>query len=132
VTEGGWQWRVAALDVSGNVLGTSKWRTFAVDATRPRVVKRSPVRTATRTANFVARFSEPVRNVSRTTMKLFVEGRKSPLMASVRISRDRRTATLNPSANLKPGKRYTLRLSSGIRDGAGLTLKATGWSARAK
>ena len=131
LTDGSWQWRVTAYDSSSAAMKSSAWRTFYVDGTRPTVVGKSPTRTASRTANFVAKFSEPVEYVSGTSMKLFVKGQQHPLTAKVTVSSDRRTATLNPARNLRAGKVYTL-LGTGIRDGAGNRLAATSWSAKAK
>lgn len=130
--DGVYEWRVTARDPNGGTLAQSGWRTFVVDGTRPVVVSKSPVTTAARTANFIAKFSEPVTGVSGTTMRLFVQGRTSPLAAAVTVSADRKTAILNPGANLVAGKLYTLKLTSGIKDRAGNTLAATSWSARAK
>ena len=132
LSNGSWQWRVSAYDLARNLLGTSAWRTAEVDTVAPRVVKKSPVRTAYRTASFVAKFSEPVRNVSRTTMKLYVQGREDPVRARVTLSSDAKTATLNPSSNMRVGAVYTLRLSSGITDRRGNRLQATSWKAKAK
>lgn len=132
IENGTWEWRVTAYDVNRSVLGISPWSTFYVDTVRPRVVSRSPMKSAARTANFVAKFSEPVINVSRSTMKLFVKGRQDALTARVSLSADGRTATLNPKQNLRAGKLYTLKLSTGITDHRGNSLRATSWSATAR
>jgi hypothetical protein len=132
VENGSWQWRVTAYDLDRNTLGTSAWRTLNVDTVRPRVVKKSPVKKAKRTANFVAKFSEPVRNVNRTTMKLFVKGRQDPLKARVTLSKDRTRAVLNPRKNLQKGKVYILRISTGVRDDRGNKLRAASWRARSR
>lgn len=131
IAEGRWMWRVTSLDVNRDVLGTSAWRSVYVDSAKPRLVYRSPVKSAARTANFVAKFSEPVNGVSRTTVRLFVQGRQDPVSASVTLSADRRTASLNPTQNLSRGKVYTLKLGSGIQDAASNTLTATYWKATA-
>jgi len=132
LADGVYEWRVTAYDPSGGVLGTSGWRWFKIDATAPTVISKSPTSTALRTANFVAKFSEKVVGVGTNTMRLYVAGRTTPLAATVTLSADRLTATLNPSANLVAGKFYTLKLSSGIRDLAGNALAATSWRVQAK
>jgi len=131
--DGSYEWRVTARDPNAGTLAQSTgWRGFKIDTTRPVVVSKSPVTAASRTANFVAKFSEPVYGVGTTTMKLYVLGRTTPLSAAVTLSSNRLTATLNPSSNLVSGKIYTLRLTSGIKDKAGNTLAATSWSAKAQ
>ena len=132
MTHGSWMWRVTSLDVNRNVLGTSGWRRFSVDTTKPRVVRKSPTRKAARSANFVAKFSERVYGVSRKTVKLYVKGQRTSVSARVTLSADRRTAKLNPKRNLTKGKVYTLRLSNGIADKAGNHLTARSWKVKAK
>jgi len=114
------------------VTASSAWQAFKVDATRPTVISKAPTTTALRTANFTAKFSEKVKGVNSSTMKLYLAGRSTPLLATVTLSTDGRTATLNPSANLVAGKFYTVKLSSGIKDLAGNPLVATSWRVQAK
>jgi len=137
ITDGSWQWRVTAIDSERSSLGSTAWRAFTVtsvqpDTTKPTVVSKTPVNTAARRANFVAKFSEPVTKVNRNNMKLFLGARTTPLAGTVVLSADKKTATLNPAVNLKAGKRYTLRLYPRIADLAGNTLTATSWSAKSK
>jgi hypothetical protein len=132
IENGRYEWRVTAYDLKGAVLGRSPWRGFSVDGTAPRVVKKTPTRTATRTANFVATFSEPVKNVNTTTMALFVKGQQHRLSATVKMSNKGKTATLNPAVNMRVGKFYTLKLLKGIRDRAGNPLKPLSWSVTVK
>jgi hypothetical protein len=132
IPDGSWLWRVTSLDASGKALASSPWWSFAVDGTRPRVTAKSPTGTVKRTTNFAVRFSEPVRYVSTKTMRIYLAGRSTPLRATVSVNRYGTAATLNPSANLKPGKYYVVRVTSGIRDRAGHTLVATSWKVRAK
>jgi len=129
---GSYTWSVTALNVNGKSLGTSLPRTFRVDSTRPTVVSKSPTSRASRSANFVAKLSEPVKNVSGSTMRIYVKGRTTPLPAAVTLSSDGRIATLNPSKNLVAGKYYTIKLTSGIRDQADNALVATSWRVRAR
>lgn len=130
--EGSQEWRVTALDGVGQVLGRSPWRSFVVDSTAPRVVSKSPTRYASPTANFVAKFSEPVKGVSGRTMRIYRTGATTPLRARVTLSTDRKTAVLNPSRNLVRGRYYTIRLTRGITDLRGNRLAATAWKVRAR
>ena len=131
IADGSYEWKVSAYDAAGNVLGGSPWRSFAVDSVAPKVVSKSPTRTASRSTNFVVKFSEPVRHVDTTTMALFVKGQQHRLPATVKLSDGGRTATLNPSTNLRVGKVYTVRLNTRITDRAGLHLKGYGWTVTA-
>ncbi len=129
---GSYTWSVTALNVNNRPLGTSTPRSFRVDSTRPTVVKKSPTNRASRSANFVAKLSEPVTNVSGSTMRIYVKGRTTALPAAVTLSSDGRTATLNPSKNLVAGKYYTVKLTSQIEDLADNPLVATSWRVRAR
>ena len=77
---------------------------------------KTPTKSAYRTANFTASFSERVTGVSRSTVKLYRKGYSTPLAAAVTLSTDGRKATLNPSSNLRVGAYFTVRLTSGIKD----------------
>lgn len=140
VASGDWQWRVTALDPANKPIASSAWRTFSVsstattqpptDTTPPTVVKKTPLTYAKRGSNFTAKFSEPVKGVSGTTMRLFKGTTR--VSAKVTLSADKKTATLNPSRLMKRRAKYTLKLSSGIRDLAGNRLKATSWTVRVR
>ncbi len=130
--DGGYEWRVSAYDAGNNLLGGSAWRGFTVDSSAPRVVKKTPTKTATRSASFVARFSEPVKGVGTTTMALSVEGQQHRLSAAVKTSDGAKTATLDPARNLRSGKSYTVTLFSSITDRAGNPLRKTGWTVTAR
>jgi hypothetical protein len=131
LADGRYEWRVTATDTSQGDLGTSAWSSFTVDTTRPAVTKKSPATRATRGSNFVVTFSEPVSGATSATMKLYVEGRTTPLSAVVTTSSDRRKATLNPSSNLVVGKRYQIKCTTGIKDDAGNKLVAYSWKVKA-
>ena len=96
ISTGTWQWRVSSLDASNNLIQSSDWRTFSVDATAPTVLSHSPGSPAARSANFIATFSEAVNNVSTTTMLLRVDGTTAKLSATVTLSSDRRMRRLIP------------------------------------
>jgi hypothetical protein len=118
-------------DMAGNTLTTTSW-TF-LTGPRPVVTARSPAINATgvsRTANVTSTFSEAVQGVSGTTFTL-----RNPagtvITAVVSYNATTRVATLNPSATLAAGTKYTARLTGGttaIRDVAGNPLALTSWS----
>jgi hypothetical protein len=110
------------------IAATSYSRTFLLDTTRPRVVKKSPGTRTTPGANWVVTFSEPVVKVSGTTMKLYRAGRTKPVAARTTKSNSGRTWTLNPSSAMARRVRYTLKLTSGITDRTGNRLAATSYS----
>jgi hypothetical protein len=72
-------------------------------------------------------FSEAVTGVNGSSVQLVApNGRTVP--AGVSYSAATRTATLNPSASLAANTRYTVRLTTDIRDAAGNRLAATSWN----
>lgn len=131
VPDGAWQWRVTAKDAGGAVLGSSAWRGFTVDGLAPTVTSKSPTTNAYRTANFVAKFSEPVKNVTTSTFQLIRVSTGKVVTATVTLSADKRTATLNPGSNLVVGAYYTARLTSGVTDLAGNKLAVVSWKVKA-
>jgi hypothetical protein len=75
-------------------------------------------------------FSEPVRGISRTTLRLknLTTGRW--VTARVTYNAATRTATFDPALSMFHGHRYAVYATSGIRDLSGNTLAATHWSFR--
>lgn len=128
IETGIWQWRVASLDVNNQVISVSAWRTFTVDATAPQVKKKKPEGTATRSSNFVVKFTEPVKGVTKKTFAIYVTGKKEALKAKVTLSGNGKKATLNPASPLVKGKTYTLKLGKGITDLAGIPLAPLEWT----
>jgi len=134
IPDGTWQWRVSSLDANGQVLGSSPWRNFVVDGTRPTVISFKPAAGAIVKpgVNFGATFSEPVTNVTTATVKLFKKGSSTPVAAKVALSANKRVMVLDPNRDLARGKVYTLRISSSVRDLSGLQLVATSWKVTVK
>ena len=130
--DGDYEWHVTAYDPSVAVLAQSIWRGFKVDTTKPTVTSKTPVGTAPLGANFVGTFSEKIKGINGSTMRLRVQGSTTPVPAAVTLSADGRTATLNPTANLVPGKIYTAWFLNGIKDMAGNPLTALSWKATAQ
>lgn len=137
MADGSWEWRVTALDANRLPIGSTEWRTFTTttvqpDVTRPTVTAKTPVRSAARSANFVATFSEPVAGVRATTMQLYRKGTTTPVPGTVTLSKSKRVATLNPRSSLRVGQVYVLKLQSGITDLAGNNLAVMSWKATAR
>ena len=128
VPDGSWQWRVTAKDANKNVLGVSSWWSFDVDFSRPVVKSHTPTSSARRSTNFTATFSEPVKGVSGTTVRLYLG--RTKVRAKVTYSTTKRRATLNPNAYLKRGKTYTMKISGGIRDAKGNAVVAKSWKVK--
>ncbi len=128
--DGTYTWRVTAKDPSRNVLGLSGWRTFYVDGTAPKVVSYTPKSAARRTTNVTATFSEAVKGVSGTTVRLYLG--KSKVRAKVTYSASKRRATLNPRGYLKRGRTYTMKVSGAIKDSNGNAVVAKKWTVRIK
>ena len=80
-------------------------------------------------ANLTVTFSEPVVNVSGTTVTLRTTAGNVGVGKVVTYNNATRTATINPNANLAQSTSYTLTLSGagagGIKDASGLALPTT-------
>ena len=125
IATGSWECRVSALDASGKVLSSSEWRRFYVDATAPKVLWVSPSGYSVKPgATFKIKLDERVKNITGTTVRIFKDGVRRKVPARVTISRDRRTAILNPSVTLKRRAYYTIKLSGTIMDMRGNRLAA--------
>jgi len=128
VPDGTFTWRVSAKDAGGATIGITAWRTFKVDATRPTVVSVSPSFSGTPTSNVVVKFSEAVKLVSRTTLKIRRKGTTTYLSATITMSADKKTAKLNPSTNLRRGANYIVNVTGGVKDLRGNALVAKTWT----
>jgi hypothetical protein len=117
-------WRVSALDSAGAVLATSEVRTLTKDSAGPTVVSALPLKDLPLTGTaLTVTFSEPVKNVSSTTLVLYPKGVPSLVVAGrVTPAVDGRSATLTPSSPLVPGRTYTLAASAAITDAVGNAL----------
>ncbi|MGY4543303.1 myo-inositol-hexaphosphate 3-phosphohydrolase [Arthrobacter sp. UYNi723] len=100
------------------------------DTTAPTVTSVTPAENAPDaavTGNVTATFSEAMDSttVNNTTFTLAEGTSTTPVDAVVTLSNN--TATLDPTANLKPGTQYTARVS-GAKDSAGNTVVAKTWT----
>lgn len=122
-----------------NVLDPSRTGTSSIydndfaSSDPPTVTVQTPVANATAvgvSTNVKATFSEPVTGVD-TTSFILRNPAGTTIPASVSYNGTNRAATLNPTANLAPGTRYTATLVGGataIRDTGGTPLATTTWT----
>ncbi|MGH3498194.1 MAG: Ig-like domain-containing protein [Nocardioidaceae bacterium] len=126
--DGQQQWRVVSLDAVGTPIASTAWRNYWVDATAPMVSSVTPVYTARPAANFRATLTERVFSVNTGTVMLMLKGRQHPQPARVTLSNNGRSITVNPRANMRKGRTYTVILSGRIHDRAGNHLARYRWS----
>jgi hypothetical protein len=122
---------VRATDAAGNVDPSPARRLWTVDTFAPVVTGVSP--TGSRvppTADVTATFSEAMTEstVEADGVMTLRKGTGPPLPAAVDYDPRAREATLNPSANLKRGVRYTATLTSEASDRAGNSVGNKSWA----
>jgi hypothetical protein len=121
----------AIRDRAGNPVATSTWSFTTGPA--PTVTARTPASGATgvlRASNVTATFNEAVQGVGTASVVL-TNGAGARIAAAVTYNPTTRVVTLDPSATLAGGTRYTVTLSggaTGIRDLAGNPIATTRWS----
>ncbi|WP_230117464.1 peroxidase family protein [Arthrobacter sp. Bi83] len=119
-------------DTAGNTMATPPSWQFTTGPA-PTVASVTPAIGATnvgRTANVTVRYSEPVTNVSTSTVVLRRGSLTGPVVtATVTYNAATRTATLNPSATLVANTTYTMATSS-VLDLAGNPLAFRSWTFR--
>jgi hypothetical protein len=119
----------AIKDVAGNAFAGMSW-TF-LTGPRPTVTSRSPANAATgvsKTANMTATFSENVTGINTTNFTLKNATTSAAIAAVLSYNATTRVATLNPTPTLAGNTRYTVTLSTGVKDTAGNPLAATTWT----
>jgi type VII secretion-associated serine protease mycosin len=102
-----------------------------VDTVAPTVTSRLPGSGSVNTSRFptvVAGFSEPVANVTSTTLRLRDTTTGSLVPASVSYDATRREGRLAAVGKLSAERRYQVEVTSGIRDQAGNALTPASWS----
>jgi hypothetical protein len=129
---GNWEWRVVSLDTASRPLGTSAWRGFLVDVTGPKVKTYSPTGKVSLNTNFKVTFNEPVTNLTSSTFTITASGGSNALAAAVSLDSTKKVATLNPSSTLQSGKKYVVRLTSGVTDVYGNPMTAFSWTITGK
>ncbi len=101
------------------------------DTTRPTIVSRAPGRNATGVSGgstIRIRFSEPVRGVSGSSVRLVNVSGGWVVRSTVRYNASTRTATLDPALNMYPSTQYRVTILAGITDAAGNRLAPTSWT----
>ena len=119
--------------------------TSPTDTTRPEVMSTSPANGATLIApgvNVTATFSEAMdatttdgdpSTINGTTFKLFKKGSTTKIGASVSYDAATKTATLNPTNNLRLGTTYKAVVTTGVTDLAGNgLLQQKAWTFKTK
>lgn len=127
IATGNYTWSVTALDAGGKPLGTSLTGSFRVDATAPTIKKVKPKGIKSTTTLKIV-FSERVKGVTKSTLKLKLKGakgKKAKVKAKVKLASSGTTATLNPKRNLKRGMTYILTAKPTVTDMAGNAIAAT-------
>lgn len=121
-------------DLAGNALAPTSW-TFTVgaaplDTAAPTVTSRTPDRDGTRVglaANVFITFSEPITRPDASIVWLQApDGAKVP--TAVNYNTTSNTVVLNPEADLAAGTTYTVVLTAGVEDLAGVPVVAEEWS----
>ncbi len=119
---------VVAVDEEGRVAEALSDPVSVVDVVRPTVRSRTPAANATGVApgtSVRVGFSEPVRGVSGSTLRLknLTTGRW--VNAAVRYNSASNMATIDPSRAMIRGNRYAVYATSGIQDRSGNHLRST-------
>jgi hypothetical protein len=117
--------------LAGRAISATNWSfRVSTDERRP-TFTHSPGTGATgvsRTANVRLQFSERVRGVSGSTLRLKNTVTGAWVPAVVTYDAVLRRATLNPSVTLRGLRRYVVVVGTGIKDSAGNPLAATSWT----
>jgi FtsP/CotA-like multicopper oxidase with cupredoxin domain len=124
----------AVKDVAGNPIAAQAW-TF-VTGPAPTVTARTPAANATgvsRRVSITATFSEavtglPSKAAASGNFTIKRTSTNGTFTASASYNSTTRVATLNPSSRLLANTRYTVTLSSGIKDPAGNFLAPVTWT----
>lgn len=118
------------IDTAGNRSQVAT-QVYTIDRVSPKVVlsSRTPAPNAVGVAagtNVTASFNEAVKGVGGTTFTL--KRGTTKVAATVTYNATTRKAVLNPNANLAPKTKYTVTLTSGIKDSVGNPLVPLSWS----
>jgi hypothetical protein len=126
-------YEVLAMDTEGRIADVLSDPITVLDVVRPTIRSRTPAANATGVApsrTIRVTFSEPVRGVSRTTLRL--KNLTTGLWVNTKVSydADTRTASIDPAFLMIRGNRYAVYATSGIEDRSGNSLRSTNWSFR--
>jgi Ca2+-binding RTX toxin-like protein len=123
-------------DLAGNPLVTTSWTFITVDTIAPTTSALTPANNATNqavTVNATATFSEAILGFSTVsaTIRVGTLATGTLVPSAVTFNTTNRVLTINPTANLAPDTRYTVRLTGGaaaIRDTANNPLASVSWT----
>ena len=130
--DGNYTFNVRATDPAGNVGASASytWRIGPPDTTAPTLTAQSPAANATGVPvanNVTATFSEAVTGVNGSTFVLDAPD-GTPVPATVSYDAATKRATLDPTASLAGGTRYTVSLTNGIVDAATNPFAGATWA----
>ena len=125
-----YRWEALVFDENGEFGDTVSESVTIVDLARPRILSRTPRPGAriSRKASPRIVFSEPVEGVSASSLRLRNLSTGRWVRARLHYDPTTRTATIDPSLWMIPGRRYAIYATTGIRDGSGNRLLATHWT----
>ena len=117
-----YRWDALAIDEEAQLAETISPRVSIVDRTSPTIKSRSPRSGATGVsthASVKVVFSEPVRGVSGSTLRLKNLSTGLWVRAKVTYKASTRTATIDPTNAMFHGRRYAVVVVRGIKDPSG-------------
>ncbi len=129
------RWTILAIDEEAEIAFATSEPVKVVDTTRPTIKSRTPAPNATRVARTTSvkvRFSEPVKGVSSTTLRLKNLRTGLWVRTKVTYSAATRTATIDPVRTMFRNQRYAVYVTNGVRDTSGNRLAPARWSFRTR
>ncbi len=130
-----YRWMALGIDEEAQIAIVTSAPVKVVDITEPTIKSRSPRPSATgvpRTTSVRITFSEPVKGVSSTTLRLKNLRTGLWVRAKVSYSAATRTATLDPVLSMYRDQRYAVFVFRGVRDLSGNRLATATWSFRTR
>jgi subtilisin family serine protease len=130
-----YRWDAIAIDEEAQLGETISPAVTIVDLTKPRIKTRTPSPGATRVsagASVKIVFSEPVKGVSGSTLRLKNMSTGRWVSAKVTYNAKKHSATIDPARSMFHGRRYKVFVLNGISDPSGNKLTTTDWSFRTR
>ncbi len=130
-----YRWDALAIDEEAQLAETLSPPVTILDLTKPKIKSRTPSPGATSVSTGTSIkivFSEPVKGVSGSTLRLKNLTTGLWVRAKVTYNALKRTATIDPSLLMFQGRRYAVFVQNGISDPSGNRLKVTTWSFRTR
>lgn len=130
-----YRWDALAIDEEAQLAETISAPVTVVDLTKPRIRSRTPASGATSVstgASIKIVFSEPVKGVSGSTLRLKNLTTGLWVRAKVTYNAAKHTATIDPSLHMFHARRYAVVVQRGITDPSGNRLNSMIWSFRTR